>query len=79
MQQQSELEQIKQALSQGRLTVPDSTTGYQRSLYARCPGDGKDSYICRIERFRESITRVVFCCTVCGKEFDAGPESMLLR
>ncbi|MBI4333243.1 MAG: hypothetical protein HY673_18420 [Chloroflexi bacterium] len=80
MEQGNELEKIRQALSQGRLTVPDPVTGYHRSIYGRCPGDGNfSSNVSRIERSGQAITRVVFNCTVCGADFDAAPEAMLLR
>ena len=75
----NELDQIKQMLSTGHLTLPDPSTGYHRSLYSRCPKDGHDSSIHRTERSGEAIIRVIFRCSICGKQFDAAPESMFLR
>jgi hypothetical protein len=80
MAKKNDLELIKQALSAGRLDVPDKTTGYHRSLYARCPRDKSASLVHRIDRSaEEGITRVVFRCPICGKQFDVTPEKMFLK
>lgn len=79
MGQASEVEQIKQMLSAGRLTIPDPVTGYHRAFYARCPKDCHDSSVYRIERSGEAITRVVFRCPICSEQFDTVPEKMFLR
>lgn len=75
----SEISLIKQALSAGRLTVPDKTTGYHRSIYACCPSEGYESPVHRIERAGNSISRVIFRCPICSNQFDAAPKNMLLR
>jgi hypothetical protein len=75
----SDLEQIKQMLSAGQLTVPDPATGYHRALYARCPRDRHDSAVYRIDRSAESITKVVFRCPICSRQFETIPEKMFLR
>ncbi len=79
MGQKKELGQIKQMLSAGRLTIPDLTTGYHRSLYACCPEDGNDSPVHRIDRSGEAITQVVFRCPICSGQFSTAPENMFLR
>ncbi len=79
MVQGSELEQIKQALSAGRLSIPDLATGYHRSFYACCPADGYESPVYRVDKSGEAITRVVFRCPICSEQFDAVPEKMLFR
>ena len=79
MPHSSDLEQIKQVLLVGRLTVLDSATGYQRSLYASCPTDDHDSPVYRTEKSGEAITRVVFRCPICSGQFDVTPEHMFLR
>jgi len=79
MGQASQVEQIKQMLSAGRLTIPDPATGYHRALYARCPKDRHDSSVYRIERSGEAITRVVFRCPICNEQFDTVPQKMFLR
>ena len=78
MAQGSDLSKIKQALAAGRLTVPDPATGYHRSLYARCPHDREESSVYRIEKTGEAITRVVFRCPECSRQFDAAPRGMIL-
>jgi len=79
MTRSSDVEKIKQALLSGRLTIPDPATGYHRSLYARCPLDGKESPVGRIERSASAITRVVFDCPLCDKQFGDAPAEMILR
>ncbi len=79
MTRTSDLKQIRQMLSAGHVTVPDSATGYHRALYARCPKDGHRSSVHRIDRSGVAITRVVFRCPVCSGQFDVPPENMLLR
>ena len=34
---------VLQALAAGRITVPDPATGHRRSIYAKCPNDGRRS------------------------------------
>jgi len=75
----SNLKQIRLALSTGRLSVVDPTTGYHHSFCACCPADGHDSSVYRTDRSGQAITRVVFRCSVCGRQFDAGPKAISLR
>jgi len=75
----SDLKQIKLALSAGRLSIVDPATGYQRSFCARCPSDGQDSSVYRTDTSRQAITRVVFRCPICGRQFDAAPKDIFLR
>lgn len=71
---------VKRALTAGQLTVPDPTTGYQRSMYAGCPKDGMAAPIRRIVREHgNEITTVAVHCNICGNEFDAPVESLYLR
>jgi hypothetical protein len=78
---ESEVEQIRHMLSLGHLFIADPVTGYHRSPYAHCPNDGSDSSVTHVDRsgWAKSITRVVFHCPVCSRQFDAGPEDMFLR
>jgi hypothetical protein len=75
----SEIVLIKQTLAAGRLTVPDKSTGYYRSIYACCPSEGHESPVHRIERSGISISRVIFQCPICSVQFDTRPENMFLR
>jgi hypothetical protein len=71
---------IRQALASGRLTVTDPATGYHRSLYADCPGDGHAASVWRIVRGSgHVITELTMRCTACGSEFSAPPEALYLR
>ena len=74
-----ELQQIKQALTSGKLTVVDPATGYHQNLYTHCPRDGVDASVYRVDRSGEAITRVIFRCSICGKEFEAGSRAMFIR
>jgi len=79
MGQATDTGRIKQMLSAGHLSVADPDTGYLRSLYACCPGDGNDAPAHRVDRSRESITRVIFRCPACGGQFDVPADKMFLR
>jgi hypothetical protein len=73
-------EALKRALAAGQITVPDSATGYQRSMYADCPNDGQAAGICRVVREHGGeITAVTMRCSTCGTEFSAPVESLYLR
>jgi len=79
MTEVDEPERIKQMLSIGQLTKADPVTGYHYSLYSRCSNDGRDSPVHRIERSGIVITRLVFRCPICSREFDASPKEMFFR
>ncbi|MBI3973348.1 MAG: hypothetical protein HY332_18920 [Chloroflexi bacterium] len=73
-------EAIRQALAAGHLTVPDTGTGYHRSMYADCPADGQPAGVWRIVREHGGeITEVTMRCSRCGTEFAARPEALYLR
>ncbi|HZR00131.1 MAG TPA: hypothetical protein VFC93_15090 [Chloroflexota bacterium] len=75
-----ETEAIRQALASGQLTVPDPATGYHRSIYADCPGDGQPCGVYRVVRGSgHAITELTMHCTACGREFTAQPGSLYLR
>lgn len=80
MTAKSELEQIREALENGKLSIPDEE-GYRRFIFARCPSDGQEASVYMVERSggKDTITRVVFRCPVCGRWFDSSPEEMALR
>ena len=79
MAQSSDLEQIKQALVMGRLTVLDPDTGYQGAIYTCCTTDDQDSPIYRTEKSGQDIARVIFRCPTCDQQFDVTPDAMFLR
>ena len=71
---------VQQALAAGKMTVPDPTTGYHRSLYADCPTDGEPVAIRRVVRGAGgAITQVVMRCSRCGREFAPPPEAIYLQ
>ncbi len=74
---QHETESVRQALHQGRLTVPDES-GYYRSMHANCPKDGTRASAYMTEKHGEAITSVTFRCPTCGTHFEAGPETIYL-
>ncbi len=77
MVEQQDAEIIREALHQGKLSVPDST-GYHRSMHARCPNDGSRCSVYMTSRHGELITSVTFRCPVCGNRFEAPPEGIFL-
>jgi len=78
MSTQEDLQSVRRALQEGRLSVLDTTTGYHRSMYATCPGDGSRAPVYRTTRLGGVIAEVVFRCPVCGKRFVAQPEQIHL-
>jgi len=54
-------------------------SGFYHFLYAHCPSDGQESPVYRTEKAGEAITRVIFRCAACGKQFDAKPGEMFFR
>jgi len=78
MVQLTEVDEIREALQRGTLVLPGAE-GYQRSLFAPCPEAGHRSHVYRTESSREAITRVIFRCPACGRQFDAPPEQMSAR
>jgi hypothetical protein len=71
---------VLQALAAGRLTVADPATGYQRSMYARCPNDGALVPIRRVVRGPGgAITEVRMRCSSCGQEFSPPPAALFLQ
>lgn len=79
MAQKSDHESIKEALSKGRLSVLDPTTGYQKAIRGRCPDCGFESEAYKWDKMGDEISRVTFNCPSCGKYFQAAPEEMVLR
>jgi hypothetical protein len=73
-------ELVQQMLASGQLTTTDAQTGYHRSLYADCPGDGQPAAVWRIVRGeRGAITEITMRCARCGREFVASPATLYLR
>jgi len=71
---------VREALAEGRLTVPDPESGYHHPMYAACPDDGTHAPVRRIVRGAHgAITQVPARCPHCGAEFTAAPEELHLR
>ncbi len=71
---------VREALAVGRLTVPDSKTGFHHTMYAVCPQDGAHAVVRRVERGpRGAITQVTARCPQCGQEIKARAEDLHLR
>lgn len=77
---QETVEAVKRALAAGHITVPDTTTGFHRAMYAACPSDGEPAGIRQIVREHgREITRVTMYCPRCANEFVTPVESLYLR
>ena len=74
-----ELENIKQMLASGDLSIPGKTKGSELTVYAPCPRDGYDSAVYRINLVGEAITHVLFRCPSCGEQFFADAKKMFLK
>jgi hypothetical protein len=76
----SDYDAVVQALAAGKLTVPDPATGYQRSVYARCPNDGEEVSVRRVVRGSGgAITEITMRCTSCGQEFSPATSTLYLH
>ena len=75
MSTQQDTERIRQALQEGRLTVPDST-GYHKSMYATCPRDGSRAPLYMTVKHGGTITGAIFRCPNCGERFEAQVEEI---
>lgn len=72
-QQRTSVDEIRNAFQRGSITVP-GPEGYHLSLFAACPDDGHESMLYRTDRAGGAITRAVFRCPACGRQFEASPE-----
>jgi hypothetical protein len=80
MEGTSELASVREALDAGRLTVPDSETGFHHAMYAVCPHDGTHASVRRVVRgARGAITQVTALCPRCGAEITPAPEELHLH
>jgi len=73
-----DIEKVKRMFSQGQTTITDRASGYKYSMVARCPKDGNLATVARTERSGETLSRVIFQCTSCFKQFEASQEEILV-
>ncbi len=69
-------EKVTSMFAQGQTDLVDPKTGYRYSMVARCPKDGSDASVARIEKERGSLSRVIFECTSCSAQFEAGQDDI---
>jgi len=66
-----DIEKVKRMFVQGQTDLVDVQTGYKYSMVACCPKDGNFASVARIERAGQSLSKVIFRCTLCFTEFEA--------
>jgi hypothetical protein len=69
---------VKKMFESGQVSFVDPETRYRYSLTAKCPGDGEYADVARFEKAGHSLTRVVFSCASCTKEFEVPKSEMLV-
>ncbi|HEU5318894.1 MAG TPA: hypothetical protein VFX49_22465 [Chloroflexota bacterium] len=69
---------VRDALHGGQLSVTDPATGYHRQMYARCT-QGHAAAVYRVEKHGEEITEITMRCPLCGEQFVAPAERIILR
>jgi hypothetical protein len=69
---------IKKALESGQEFIIDEGDRH-RFIYAPCPNDGNPCSVHRINKSRQVLTRIVFLCPVCEKQFESPVESLSLH
>ena len=72
-------EKVKRMFAQGQSELVDPQTGYKYTMVARCPKDGNFASVARIERARQSLSKVTFHCTSCFTEFEVGQDDIYVR
>ena len=79
MEPVKDAEKVKIMFAQGQTFLTDTQTGYKYSMAARCPEDGDFASVARIERAKESLSRVTFRCPTCFTEFEVDQENIYVR
>jgi len=69
---------VKKMFESGQISIVDPETRYRFSLTAKCPVDGEFADIARFEKAGHSLSRVVFHCSSCAKEFEVPKSEMLV-
>ena len=69
---------VKKMFENGKVTLVDPDTKYRYSLTAKCPGDGEYADVARFDKAGNSLSRVVFKCTLCEGEFEVPREQMMV-
>ncbi len=72
-------EKVKRMFAQGQTDLVDAQSRYKYSMVARCRKDGNFAPVTRMERTEESLSRVIFRCSLCDTEFEASEGDIYLR
>ena len=69
---------VKKMFETGKVTLVDPDTKYRYSLTAKCPDDGEYADVARFDKAGNSLSRVVFKCTLCEDEFEVPRDQMMV-
>jgi hypothetical protein len=76
MEPAKDLTKVKQMFAMGQPFLLDSQTGYKYSMVALCPGDASYASVAQIEKEGQALTKVVFQCPSCFKQFEAKQDDI---
>ncbi|MEN8614566.1 hypothetical protein ABFB09_04695 [Dehalogenimonas sp. THU2] len=62
----------------GQAVTVDSDARFTYSTCARCPRCGAEAFVTRYERFGTSLNQLVFKCSSCFDQFEAGIDNISL-
>ncbi len=66
---------VRDLLASGAIAFTDDQ-GVSRGIAAPCPDDGRLAPVYRTDRQHRTISRVIFKCPACGRQFEAPEEHM---
>lgn len=81
MEKGQDLEKIKGLLLAGEVKFEDKETGRSYFISANCPDDNNLASLIRVEKVdseSNSITRAIFKCPICSRQFSVPAEEMFL-
>jgi hypothetical protein len=78
MEPVKDIEKVKRMFAQDQPNLVDTRTGYKYSMVARCPKDDNYAFVARIERTRNSLSKVVFQCPSCSIQFEASQNDIYI-
>lgn len=79
MEPVKDTKKVNKMFAQGQPFLIDPETGYKYEMVAKCPKDGSHASVAQIEKAGESLTRVVFECSLCSNLFEVEQDEICVR
>jgi hypothetical protein len=78
MEPEKDTEKVKRMFLQGEPELVDAQTGYKYSMVASCPKDGNYTSVARTERVGQTLSRVIFQCSLCSTQFEVSQDEIYI-